>query len=217
MDVHRNDPRLPNPLDPQRLSPELLQSVFSLNEQLLELLSYAAQTTRHRSPLVESLYETFRGMDANTRVQLSRAPLLIDAGFGIPDRWSDEAHQASSHRRARPEHWLARSKAVALARSTFTIAWHSVHTFPHVARLLLGMCDPCISFFDRATVSDIQRLSERRYEWIRPRWELQPEIWRELIALARHPPKLLPGSVVLRAMGLIAAEVRRNQSNKTDS
>jgi hypothetical protein len=211
MDVHSNDPRQPNPLDPQSLSPDLLQSLFSLNEQLLELLTSAAETRNPTSPLVATLYETFRRMDANTRGQLSRAPLLIDAGFAVPDRWSMEIHQASCRSRGRPEHWLARRQAVALARSTFFIAWHLVHTFPHASKLLLGMCDPCISFFDRATVSDVQRLSERRYEWIRPRWELQPEIWEDLITLARHPPKLLPGSVALRAMALIAAEVRRNQ------
>ena len=83
MDVHRNDPRLPNTPDRQSLSPDLLQSLFSLNEQLLELLTYAAETRSPTSPLVETLYETFRRMDASTRNQLSRAPLLIDAGFGM--------------------------------------------------------------------------------------------------------------------------------------
>jgi len=214
MDVHRNDPRLPIALDPRRLSSDGLQSLFSLNEQLLEQLTRAARVGNGTSPLVAALYGEFCLLDATTCRYLSHAPLLIDAGFSDPHRWLCPLRtKTSGRRRPLSGHWLGRSQAVALARETFFVGWYLVHTFPHAPKLLLGMCDPCVAFFNEATVNDVQKLSEQRYEWIKPRWETQPQIWRELIMLARHPPKSMPGSVALRAMALIAAEVRRRQSD----
>ena len=214
MDVHGNDLQLPNLLDPQRFREDLLKPLFSLNEQLLDLLIAAAQTEDRASPLVAALYGSFRRLDATTRDRLSRTPLLVDAGFAIPERWSTPlSDEWPPDGQQPPVLSLARASVVALAQSTFVLAWHLIRAFPDASKLLLGMCDPCVSFFQQAKVGDALELSERRYEWVRPRWELQPEIWRELIGLARYPPKLLSGSVALRAMTRIAAETRRNPSD----
>jgi len=200
----------------RQASRDALQPLFSLNEQFLKAIAHSVPTSARASPLVVTMRDDFRQMSAEARRRLARSPLLVEAGFATCNRWSIDVLHQSRPRRADPNRtWLSRSQAVGFARSTFFLAWYFVHTFPSAPRLILGMSDACIAFFAQLKLGDIQRLSECRYDWIRPRWESDPSIWRSLISLARNPPKTIPGAVTLHAMSLISADVRRDEQSSS--
>jgi hypothetical protein len=212
MDIQQEISVYPVALNPRRPGQNPIQPLFSLNQQLLELLASSTHSQEQPSPLVSTMRDAFRGMDPDSRSRLAHGPLLIDAGFANSDRWSiDQLRRSRSRRDVLNTDWLSRPRAVLLARSTLFLGWYWVHTFPSAAKLLLGMSDACVAFFNQATLADVRRLSEIRYHWIRLRWEREPAIWQGLISLARNPPKTIPNAVTLRLITLVAADVRRHQ------
>ena len=56
-------------------------------------------------------------------------------------------------------------------------------------------------------MTDIERIVERRFRYIQPRWEDRPAIWQRLIQAASSPDIRLTREFTLRALQLLAGEL----------
>ena len=76
--------------------------------------------------------------------------------------------------------WLApfpRPAAVKLARSTLVLAWHTVRTNLDAAVVLLGIAPSVAEIIAKPHLQDLDRIAERQYRHVRPRWEDRPAVW----------------------------------------
>ena len=56
-------------------------------------------------------------------------------------------------------------------------------------------------------MTDIERIVERRFRYIQPRWEDRPAIWQRLIQAASSPDIRLTREFTLRALQLLAGDL----------
>jgi hypothetical protein len=199
----------------------LLGPVADINERLLECLRQAALALREqaaaplsvasvgadaggRTPaLLSALAPLWRALDAPAQRRLASCPyLLIDAGFGQPERWERLLPAAVCDAPAGPG-YLATPEGVALVRRTLLFAWHLARSNRLGARVLLGMSPTAAERIADSRLQDLDGLAEHGCAWVAPRWAQQPAVWRALLGAALGPPARLR-EVQLRGLQLLA-------------
>lgn len=196
----------------------LLGPVAEVNEQMLECLrqmaadalTNAAATTAtsdavHAAPrLVTLLRDDWLGLDAKAQRRLSACPyLLLDAGFAQPQRWEWLLSAQVMDAPVRASYFHGRG-GVALVRRTLLLAWHLARCNRVAARVILGMSALAAERIGNARLADLEALAELAPGWIVPRWEAQPNIWRQLIGAACRGQPLLLRQAQLRGLQLLA-------------
>jgi hypothetical protein len=209
----------PSPLE-GGWDPALLLPVAEINEQLLEILRARAQSAAGasaipglelRAPprLLGALEELWDALDGPARRRLAHCPyLLLDAGFAASERWERSplgvagVMDAAGH-----GGYFGGRGGVALVRRTFVLAWHLARSNRMAARILLGMSVDCAERIAACPLAQLEALAELCPAWVVPRWELQPNIWRQLIqaALAERAAPLR--AVQLRGLQLLAGAI----------
>src|SRR6202050_3224211 len=186
----------------------LLGPVAEINVQMLECLRQMAIDALPEpigAPrLVTALREDWRRLDALAQRRLAACPyLLLDAGFAQPQRRGGLRAAGVMDATVRGGYFNGRG-AVALVRRTLVLAWHLARSNRVTARVILGMSALSAERIANARLADLAALAERAPGWILPRWEAQPNVWRQLIGAAcRGQPLLLrPGQ--LRGLQLLA-------------
>jgi hypothetical protein len=187
----------------------LLAPVAEINEQMLDCLRRLAVDTAPAAPggaprLVTLLRDDWRRLDAKAQRRLSACPyLLLDAGFAQPQRWNWIAPAAVMEATLRCSYFSGRS-GVALVRRTLVLAWHLARSNRVSARVILGMCEPSAERIGASRLADLEALAELGPGWIVPRWEQQPNVWRQLIGAACRGQPLLLRQAQLRGLQLLA-------------
>jgi hypothetical protein len=188
----------------------LLGPVAEINEQMLECLramaleSAAADAGSAAPRLVTLLSEDWRRLDARAQRRLSACPcLLLDAGFAQPQRWELMAAPAVMDATVRRGYFSGRG-GVALVRRTLVLAWHLARSNRVSARMILGMSALSAERIANARLAQLEALAELAPGWIVPRWEAQPNVWRQLIAAACRGQPLLLRQAQLRGLQLLA-------------
>jgi hypothetical protein len=173
-------------LDSARLP--TLHPLYEVNERCIELL---VQDARKDSPgtlaLVRHLHEPLRAMTPASRARAAQRPLLlVDMQFANLEWWRTVKDHPT---RAAPlPAWrgaFARPQGVQLARATLMLAWHSVRSDRYGA-CLLGITPAVSDIIASLSITEIDRLVERRFRHLRPRWEDRPAVWRGLLLLAQN-------------------------------
>jgi len=183
----------------------LLAPVAEINEQLLERLRLMAHEQAPQPPrLVELLREDWRRLDAKAQRRLSGCPyLLLDAGFAQPQRWEWIASAGVMEAAARGG-YFAGAGGVALVRRTLVLAWHLARSNRVTARVILGLSALSAERIAASRLADLEALAEVTPGWIVPRWEQQPNVWRQLLAAGcRAQPQALR-QAQLRGLQLLA-------------
>jgi hypothetical protein len=93
---------------------------------------------------------------------------------------------------------------VALVRRTLVLAWHLARSNRVTARVILGMSALSAERIAASRLADLEALAELAPGWIVPRWEQQPNVWRQLIAAACRGQPLLLRQAQLRGLQLLA-------------
>ena len=190
----------------------LLAPVAEINEQMLECLrSVALETAALADPdsattprLVLQLREHWRGLDGKAQRRMAACPyLLLDAGFAQPQRWDWMAGAAVMDASVRGGYFSGRA-GVALVRRTLVLAWHLARSNRVTARVILGMSALSAERIAASRLADLEALAELAPGWIVPRWEQQPNVWRQLIAAACRGQPLLLRQAQLRGLQLLA-------------
>ncbi len=155
-------------------STRILDLLFEANDRCLELMALMATAPPSRPvpQLIEDLHDVWLNIDAQAIVCAARCPVLL---LDIRD-WNSAEGRPAFFRRAR---------AVALLRTTLTLAWHVCRTAPHAAGVLLGLPPGSRDAIARLRLGDLEHLARSRTHCLRPRWENQPQMWTELLMAAR--------------------------------
>jgi len=179
----------------------LLGPVTAINRALLELLCEPAP------PLRTGLTQLCCGLTPDVRSRLARCPyVLLDAGFGAPERWSPSGRAPGAVREAGAAGgYFSSRQGVALVRRTLVFAWHLARANPFCARILLGMAAPCAPCVAASRLEDLEELAELCPAWVAPRWETQPQVWRQLVHAARDGQVSQLRQAQLRGLQLLAA------------
>jgi hypothetical protein len=190
----------------------LLAGVFEVNERCLEMLVNAARHEVKASfGLVGELRELLKATDPPVRQRAAaRTFLLVDMEFGNADWWRGAGSQLSQQ--VRLPGWrgsFPRASATQLARSTLLLAWNSLRAArdPQSARLLLGMSAEVSDLIASLRLDQIDRIAQKRFRFVRPRWEDRPAVWRRLLLAAQTQDSKLMGEFNLHALRLLAGEL----------
>ncbi|HXN11337.1 MAG TPA: hypothetical protein VN859_08845 [Steroidobacteraceae bacterium] len=179
----------------------LLAPVTAINHALLELLCAPAPVRR------TALTQLCCGLDPEARSRLARCPyVLLDAGFGAPEHWPSSGRAPGAVRESGPAGgYFSSRQGIALVRRTLVFAWHLARANPFSARILFGMATPCAPCVAASRLEDLEELAELCPAWVAPRWEAQPQVWRQLVHAARagHVSQLRQAQ--LRGLQLLAA------------
>jgi hypothetical protein len=183
----------------------LLGPVAEINEQMLECLRLMAVDDAPDAPrLVTLLREDWRRLDVKAQRRLSTCPyLLLDAGFAQPQLWDWMASARVMDATPRCAYFTGRG-GVALVRRTLVFAWHLARSNRVTARVILGMNTLSAERIAACRLADLEALAELSPGWITPRWEQQPNVWRQLIAAGCRGHALLLRQAQLRGLQLLA-------------
>lgn len=190
----------------------LLGGAFGVNERCLELLVHAARQEPGGSfRLVRELHELLKTLDPAARRRAAcRSFLLVDMEFGNADWWRG----AGSHlaELARLPYWrrsFPRVSGTQLARATLLLAWTNLRSGrdPATTRLLLGMTPEVGELIAGLRFEQIDRIAQKRFRFVRPRWNDRPAVWRRLLLAARGDDSRLMGEFTLHGLQLLAGEL----------
>ncbi|HEX4050853.1 MAG TPA: hypothetical protein VHY19_08265 [Steroidobacteraceae bacterium] len=197
----------------------LLAPVIEINERLLERLhaqACARQAARGHEcatseapELVQALLLEWCELDAAAQRRLAQCPyLLLDAGFAEPARWQAvvgglAVHEDGPERRERAP-LVADPSWVALRRRTLLLGWHLARAQPLAARVLLGMSPASAECIAARRLTELEELAEGAGR-MAPRWERQPQVWRQLLRASRAAGEQLRWTQ-LRGLQLLAGE-----------
>jgi hypothetical protein len=201
-----------NTSDAERwFSTEAMRSVHALNAYLLNLLAaeLLRPTTDNRLQLALQLREAIARLDTEAQGRAAQCPIaLIDAGFRNDARWA----KAISGEVASTDEGSSRGNfpnlsATRLAQMTLTLASMAAQLSIERACLIFAMSPACAQIVGTLSLPAIEGIAERHADWIRPRWEHRPDLWRALLELAERPPPNAAPSIGLRAMQLQLGEL----------
>jgi hypothetical protein len=186
---------------------DVLGPVCEVNAQCLQLLIDAARhSTVGKQGFVGELAASLHSLNAAARAGAARFPfLLADCRFRDLAWWQRIANHPTSA--GSGPTWLTpfpRSAAVKLARSTLILAWHTVRTNLDAAVVLLGIAPSVAEVIATLQLQDLDRIAERQFRHVRPRWEDRPAVWRQLLVCARSGNVDTTHEFVLHALQLTA-------------
>jgi hypothetical protein len=187
-----------------------MEAVAEINAQCLEYLcALAAEPSRRLPDMFGSHADAWRDLSAAARAQLSSSPyLLVDAGFDDESRWLLTARRmVNDVPPAASEPVFNGPGAEAFIRAVLVLGWHLARANRQLARVVLGMTPACAVRIASLRLLDLDWVVRHHPEWVRPRWERQPRVWRHLLGAAREPETGLLTQVSLRGLQLLAANV----------
>jgi hypothetical protein len=198
---------------------QLLGGVFEVNERCLEMLVNAArQEPKGSFGLVRELCEILKETDPAARRRAAcRSFLLVDMEFGNADWWRGAGSHLSEQ--ARLPYWrrsFPRASGTQLARAALLLAWNSVRSAsdPAATRLLLGMTPEVSDVIATLRFDQIDRIAQKRFRFVRPRWDDRPAVWRRLLLAARSDDLKLMDAFNLHGLQLLAGELMQSTATR---
>jgi hypothetical protein len=186
-----------------------LESLEEVNQQVLELLRAQCLADIGQGPLLGEVGTLLMTLEAPAlRRAAASCVLLVDAAFAEGSRWSD-AIVGAVHDRERAVPFFTVDGAVEVMRLVMTHAWHLARSQPAAARLLLGLSVANVSVIGGCTLRRLTQLAESHTEWLRPRWENRPRIWRDLLRTAEEGSRGGAERMRVRGLQLLAADARQ--------
>jgi hypothetical protein len=169
-----------SPFGTARVAPEgMHRPAYDLNLQCLELLVKAAWAEAPDPPLVRQFQGPLRSLSQDAQARIAQQSfLLVDMHLTRPDWW-DSALKSQVRARSTLRPAFSRASAVQLGRATITLLHHSTHVFGLEA-CLLGAHPSVLKLIITLSLSEIDRVAERNYSDVRPRWENRPAFWQKL-------------------------------------
>ena len=184
-----------------------LRPLYEVNQQCIELLVSAAWSDRPTLPLVRQFQGSLRNLSAQARVRAAhKAFLLVDMEFMNGGWWELAKKQSSRITLPSRAPYFPRNSAIQLARGALLVVQHSIHANAAQA-CLLGVHPSVTAIIGDLSMTDIERIVERRFRYIQPRWEDRPAIWQRLIQAASSPDIRLTREFSLRGLQLLAGEL----------
>ena len=187
---------------------DALAPICEINEQCLKMLvDVSRQPKLSPDSFLYHIFSLVSPLNDASIATASRFPfLLVDFGFHDAHWW----HRAGSQsmRADLNRSWLVpfpRATATKLARATLMLAWHTARTDAEATLVLLGISQPVAEAISILRLRDIDRIADRHFRRLRPRWEDRPAVWRQLLACSRETDVYAAHEFVLHALQLTTA------------
>ncbi|MFM1885898.1 MAG: hypothetical protein RL026_1055 [Pseudomonadota bacterium] len=179
-----------------------------LNAQCLGLLREQAGPMASL-PVLRDLASEWQQLDDRGHRQLAASPyLLVDAGFVDEARWRRLHYTGVQDLpRAMRSVCFPAAQVADITRQVLFYAWHLCRAEPLAARMVLGVTEGCRQRIAALALREIELLCARHPWWVRPRWELQPEVWRALLRAAGGKDGAALHGTVCRGVQLMAASL----------
>src|SRR6185369_6075788 len=150
----------------QWLTDGSMEAVAEINAQCLDFLhALAAEPARQLPEMFNGQLAAWRELSTAARAQLAASPyLLADAGFDDESRWSLPARR--------------------MVQDLPAVSAEPVFTGPgseDFVRAVLGMTPACATRIAALRLRDLDWVVQHHPEWVRPRWDRQPRVWRHLL------------------------------------
>jgi hypothetical protein len=193
---------------------EMLEALAEVNHRCLGLLADQALAMGTQAPGTQiqqplrQVGELWRALDERSRWQAAACPfLLVDAGFGEPQRWQWLSGSRLGEPSCPPHtSFFTVPQTAAVARTVFVYAWSLVVNHSAGARLVLGIHPHCASLLGACTVSQIHELAERGSGWLRPRWLKRLRLWRQMLVAAAEDDVATLERSRMQGLQMLAAE-----------
>lgn len=195
-----------------------MEAVAEINAQCLDYLCLlAAQSApgevvagalpRRVPAMFGAQVEAWRDLSPAARAHLAASPyLLVEAGFDDDARWALPGRRMVQDRPVAPRAPVFIGPgAEAIMHSVLVFGWHLARANRQLARVVLGMTPACAARVATLKLGDMGWVVEHHPEWVRPRWERQPRVWRHLLGAALESDTALLTQVSLRGLQLMAA------------
>lgn len=196
--------------------PAVLDQLAEINERILEVLAEAGGQQRpYDSALGLMLAAQWRSLDAAARSRLAASPyLLLDCRFASPELWSVPLH-ASVRDGAGAGYRFASALGAPTLRHVMQLAWHWSRANPVTAQIALGLSPPCARLIASKRLRELEAMADLCPDWIRPRWEARPEVWRQLLSAAVPIRPAALRQLHLRGLQLLAASGTGREAQAT--
>ena len=186
-----------------------LESMTELNGEFLALLRAQCRTPDPQAPLIQDVSDLLLSLDAASMRRAAGTVLLADVGFGRGTRWSEAlVGVVKDEDPADRAAFFTVDAAVPVMRLVMTHVWHLARSEPAAARLLLGLSPASVTVIGGTSLSRVLALAELRPQWLRPRWETRPRIWRDLLQTAAAGDHDALERLRVRGLQLLASESR---------
>jgi hypothetical protein len=208
---------MPKPLEPSSDSPaqrplrvaapELLGPLHEVNERCLDLVTLVSKLDPDEAPfaMIGPLRPLLRGIRPTVRRRAARLPFaLVDIEFRDVEWWRAVVSNPAHLWKDRP--WRTGSPkraAIQLTHSTLMLAWHMSRSDSEATSIVFGMSREVAKIIAGLGLNDIETISERQFRHVRPRWEHQPEVWRELLVAAHRDDAAALRDFVVHALQLL--------------
>ncbi len=186
-----------------------LESLAGVNEQCIALLADLAASGRTQAPfgLVEPLRALLLAIDAPSRRRAAQTPhLLLDVQFRNVGWWHEvitRPERIKADTRSSPPH---RTRLAALTRATLMLAWHGARAEREAAQVIMGIAPAVLDLIAGLSPVDLNRISERHYRQLAPRWPDRPATWRRLLNGARTGDATALRHFALHGVQLLGAD-----------
>lgn len=188
---------------------QLLHSLREVNARCVDTLVEAARADcREALPLVNHLRDLLRGLTPAVRSRAAGTTLLlVDMQLSNADWWRLLKMQPTRAAPLPPGRGnFPKASAVHLGRAALVLAWHSVRA-DLVGSCLLGVSAEVAQIIASFSLTDLDRIVERRFRYVRPRWEDRPAAWRALILSAQSGDPRRTRDANLRALQLMTGDL----------
>ena len=184
-----------------------LLPIHELNYQCVELLVRVAWSDSPDLPLARQFQTSLRNLNPESRLRAAhRAFLLVDIEFMNRDWWSEARRSGSKTVGSGRQGHFPKAAAVQLGRASISLLRHSIHTLGAEASLL-GAHPGVLEIIASLSLSELDRLAERRFRDVRPRWEDRPTLWQKLIQCAASPDIRLARDLDLTGLQLLVSDL----------
>jgi hypothetical protein len=187
-----------------------LREVHEVNALCLETLTREARS-RRPDPLsfVTHFRAAFSAMTPSACLRAAHcAFLLMDMQFANPKWWTRAVSSPLGLEPVLPRFGaLPRQSAMKLARATLMLAWHAVRADRRGAEVLIGIHTSVANILEGLSLDGVDKMVDRQYRHVRPRWEDHPSVWAQLIEVSHTEDIRRVRDFNLRGLKLIAGEL----------
>jgi hypothetical protein len=185
----------------------VLDPLVEINGQCIDLLCGMAERDPAALPILGELAPLWRALSEEGRRRLADCPyLLVDAGFSDEARWQRlQQRVVNDQPRELRSGCFAGERAVGFSRRVLVYGWHLARAHRSVARIVLGMSPSCLDRIATLSLRELEGVCEQHPGWVRPRWESQPLVWRQMLTAAVSADDSAMQQVSLRGIQLLAA------------
>ena len=194
---------------PPTMRRDLASALREINAQCLQLLVAMAHRPGDSShDFIDEISGTLCRLSPGAQAAASYFPfLLVDMRFRDHEWWREvTAHPTTTRRSPTWLVQLPRQATIKLARTTLVLAWHTARTDRESAIVLLGISPSVADLLAQLSLCEFDRIAERHFRHLRPRWEDRPAVWAQLLNSAQNGDNDAARELILRGLHLMAGE-----------